>query len=347
MMKYLRIALVALFFTANINALADQRELNVYIWSEYLPESVIERFTKETGIKVNISTYDNNESLYAKVKLLSNSKNGYDIIVPSTYFVSKMRNEKLLMEIDKSKLSNFKNIDEALINKPFDPKNSYSIPYLWGSTAICYNAKYVKDPIDSWNVLFDPKYKNKVLLTDDVRDVFQVALKLLGYSGNDTNEEHIKQAYKKLKTLMPNVKIFNSASPKLNYINEEVIIGLNHSGEAYMASLENSDIRYVYPKEGAILWMDSVAIPANAQNLKEAYEFIQFILRPEIAKEISESIGFATANKAALPLIIGEIRNNPTIYPGKEIQEKGEFQNDVGDAIVIYEKYWEMLKLGN
>lgn len=344
MRKYLFLILLVLSLAVNVKALAE--ELNVYIWSEYLPESVIERFTKETGIKVNVSTYDNNESLYAKVKLLSNSKNGYDLIVPSTYFVSKMKNEKLLMEIDKSKLSNFKNIDENLINKPFDPQNSYSVPYLWGSTAICYNAKYVKEPVDSWDILFDPQYKNKILLTDDVRDVFQVALKLLGYSGNDTDEDHIKQAYEKLKTLIPNVKIFNSASPKLNYINEEVIIGLNHSGEAYMASLENSDIKYVYPKEGAILWMDSLVVPANAKNIENVYKFIDFLLKPEVAKEISESIGFATANKAAIPLISEEVRNNSTIYPSKEIQEKGEFQNDVGEAIVIYEKYWEMLKLG-
>ena len=270
----------------------------------------------------------------------------YDLVVPSTYFISKMREEKLLMEIDKSKIDNFKNIDETLINKSFDPENKYSVPYLWGSTAICYNAKYIKEKVDSWNILFNPEYANKILLTDDVREVFHVALKLLGYSGNETNEEHIKQAYEKLKILIPNVKIFNSASPKLNYINEEVTIGLNHNGEAYMASLENSDIKYAYPEEGAILWMDSLAIPANARNIENAYKFINFLLKPEIAKAISEELGFATTNKEAMALLSSEIRNNPTIYPSKEIQDKGEFQTDVGQAIVIYEKYWEMLKLG-
>lgn len=344
MKKYL-----ALIFLAISNFFAETAfasELNVYIWAEYLPEDLVEQFTSETGIKVNISTYDNNESLYSKVKLLKDSKNGYDVIVPSTYFIAKMKNEGLIQKIDKSKLINFKNIDPALINKPFDPKNEFSVPYLWGSTGICYNDKYVKETVDSWESIFNAKYKGKILLMDDVREVFHVALKLLGYSGNETDPEHIKQAYEKLRDLVPNVKIYNSTSPKLNYINEEVVIGMNFNGEAYMASLENSNIKYSYPKEGVILWMDSFAITNNAQNVDNAYKFIDFLLRPDVAKQVSESLGFATANKAALSLLSKEIRDNPTIYPSKEVQEKGEFQNDVGEAIVIYEKYWEMLKLG-
>ncbi len=342
MKKYL--ILVCVFLGNNFYALGN--ELNLYIWSEYLPESIIEKFTEETGIKINLSTYDSNESLYTKIKLLHNSKSGYDLVVPSTYFVSKMRTEGLLMELDRSKIDNFKDINENLIDQSFDPKNKYSIPYLWGSTALCYNDKYIKENVDSFNILFDPKYAHKILLTDDLREVFHIALKLLGYSGNDTNEEHIEQAYEKLKTLIPNVKIFNSFSPKLNYINEEVILGVNHNGEAYLASLENPDIKYVYPREGSILWVDSLVIPSNVKNIENAYRFINFLLRPEIAKEISETTGFATTNKAAMLLLPKEIQNNPTIYPSKEILDQGEFQNDVGEAIVIYEKYWEMLKLG-
>ena len=325
---------------------ASANQLNVYTWSEYLPEHIVEKFTKETGVKLNLSTYDSNESLYTKIKLLHNSQSGYDLVMPSTYFVSKMREEGLLMELDISKITNFKDIDKSLVNQPFDLDNKYSIPYFWGSTALCYNDKYVKENVDSFNILFDPKYAHKTLLTDDVREVFHVALKLLGYSVNDTNEEHIKQAYEKLKTLVPNVKIFNSFSPKLNYINEEVILGMNHNGEAYMASLENPDIKYVYPKEGAIIWVDSLVMPSNVKNVENAYKFINFLLKPEIAKEISEVVGFATVSKVAMDLLPKEIRNNPTIYPSKEILDKGEFQNDVGEAIVIYEKYWEILKLG-
>lgn len=337
--------LILFFLVFGIEFTVFANELNVYIWSEYIPDHVLQKFIEESGIKVNLSTYDNNESLYAKVKLLHNSKSGYDLVMPSTYFVSKMKNEGLLMELDKSKINNFKDIDNDLLNKSFDPENRYSIPYFWGSTALCYNSKYVKEKVDSFNILFDSKYAHKILLTNDVREVFHVALKLLGYSGNDTNKEHIKQAYKKLKKLIPNVKIFNSASPKLNYINEEVIIGLNHNGEAYVASLENPDIKYTYPKEGVILWVDSFTIPTNAKNIENSYKFINFLLRPEIAKEISQTVGFATTSKAAKVLLPKEILNNPTIYPPEDIKNKGEFQDDIGDAIVTYEKYWEMLKL--
>ncbi len=321
-------------------------ELHVYIWSEYLPDSVVQQFTKETGIKVNISTYDSNETLYAKVRLLKDN-NLYDVLVPSTYYVDIMKQEGILHEIDKTKIANFRNLDDSLLNKAFDPENKYSIPYLWGNTALCYNAKYVKGEIDSWQAIFDPKYANKVLLTDDVREVFHMALKMLGYSGNDTDEEHIKQAYEKLKNLMPNVKMFDSFSPKLPYINEEVTIGMNHNGEAYRAWQENPDIRYIYPKEGVILWVDSMVIPKGAKNIDNAYKFINFLLRPEIAKSISEQTGYASPNKAAFALMPPEMQNNHIIYPGKEALEKGEFQLDVGAAIVIYGKYWEMLKLNS
>ena len=309
-----------------------------------MPEEVIQMFQKETGIKVIYNTYDSNEALYAKVKLISGK--GYDLIVPSTYYVSKMRKENLLHKIDKTKLTNFKNLEPSLLNKHYDPENQYSIPYLWGSTGISYNDKRVKGTVDSWNDLWKPEYKGRVLMTDDVREVFQMALVLLGYSGNSTNEAEIKAAYEKLKTLMPSVRIFNSESPKVPYINGEVIIGMNWNGEAFLASEEMPSMRYVYPKEGVILWMDNFAIPKNAENINEAYAFINFILRPDISKIISEEIGYAIPNKAGIELLDDEIRDNPIIYPSQAIIEKGEFQEDVGDAILIYEKYWQMLKTG-
>lgn len=336
--------IVALLVALTLPITASAKELYLYNWSEYMPEEVIQMFQKETGIKVIYNTYDSNEALYAKVKLISGK--GYDLIVPSTYYVSKMRKENLLHKIDKTKLTNFKNLEPSLLNKHYDPENQYSIPYLWGSTGISYNDKRVKGTVDSWNDLWKPEYKGRVLMTDDVREVFQMALVLLGYSGNSTNEAEIKAAYEKLKTLMPSVRIFNSESPKVPYINGEVIIGMNWNGEAFLASEEMPSMRYVYPKEGVILWMDNFAIPKNAENINEAYAFINFILRPDISKIISEEIGYAIPNKAGIELLDDEIRDNPIIYPSQAIIEKGEFQEDVGDAILIYEKYWQMLKTG-
>jgi len=307
-----------------------------------MPESVLKDFTKETGIKVKYSTYDSNEAMYAKVKTAGNS--GYDIIVPSTYFVNKMSKEGLLEKIDKSKLSNYKNLDPKLLSKSFDPNNDYSIPYLWGTTGISYNSSLVKENINSWKNLWNNEYKNSILLNDDMREVFGMALKILGYSANSTNPKEIEEAYNKLKELLPNVKMFYSESQKQVYLNEEVKLGMNFNGEGFMANEENENIKYIYPKEGALVWVDSLVIPKGAKNLENAHKFINFLLKPEVAKVISEEIGYATPNAKTLELLDEKTKNNRIIYPNEEDLKNSEFQMDVDEVLPVYEKYWEMLK---
>jgi spermidine/putrescine transport system substrate-binding protein len=310
-----------------------------------MPQSVIQAFQKETGIRVYYSTYDSNEAMYAKVK--TDQSSSYDILVPSTYFVNKMSKEGMLAVIDVSKLSNYNNLDESLLHQPFDPDNKYSVPYLWGSTGISFNARVLEEgAIKSWEDLWSEKYKKSLLLTDDLREVFGMALKTLGYSANTQNPQEIAKAYEKLKLLMPNVKLYNSESPKEFYLGEEVVAGMNFNGENYMANLESPDIHYVYPKEGILLWMDSLVIPTNAKNVENAHKFIDFLLRPEIAKEISEEVGYASPNMAAIELLDDEVRNNPIIYPTKEDLKNSEFQVDLGEALSLYESYWEQLKTG-
>lgn len=328
-------------------AIAKTETLYIYNWTEYMPDKVIAEFQKETGIKVNYSTYDSNEAMHAKIKVLKKNE-GYDLVFPSTYYVDKMRKEGLLTEIDKTKLSNLKNLDPSLLDKPYDPGNKYSIPYLWGSSSIAVNSKFI-DPkaITSWNDLWKPEFKNRLVLTDDIREVFAMALMSLGFSGNTKDPVQIEAAYKKLATLKPNVRLYNSESPKLPFLNQEVYAGMIWNGEAYMASLENPDIKFIYPKEGTIFWIDNMIIPKNARNIENAHKFINFILKPEIAKIISHEIGYATPNQAARQLMDEKVRNNKTIYPDPGIVSAGEFQVDIGDAILTYEKYWEKLKTGN
>jgi len=341
-MKKLFFVLLAMLIAVSAFA---KNVVYVYNWSEYIPESVITDFEKETGIKVIYTTYDSNEVMYAKLKVLNGK--GYDVIFPSTYFVNRMRKEGLLKQLDYKKLPNMKNMDKSLLNKPYDPENKYSIPYLWGSTSLIVNKKYVDiKTIDSWKALWRPEFKDKVLLNDDVREVFHTALNLLGYSGNTTDPAKIEQAYVLLKDMIPNVRVFNSDSPKVTFLNEEVVIGLSFNGEAYAASQENPDIAYVYPKEGAIFWVDNMAVPAGSENTDNAYKFMNYIMKPEVAKTISEEFGYASPNKAAIALLDDEVRNNQIIYPSAEIIAKGEFQLDVGDAVTTYEKYWELLKTG-
>ena len=178
-------------------AASAKKEVYFYNWSEYLPEEVIRQFTKETGIKVIYTTYDSNEAMYAKIRLLDGK--GYDLVVPSGYFVNKMGREGLLLEIDKSRLNNFKNLDAQHTDRPFDPGNKYSIPYLWGSTGIIVNSAEI-DPttVRSWADLWKPEFKGKVLLLNDVRDVFFMSLRVIGLSGNTTDPDEIQQAYDKL-----------------------------------------------------------------------------------------------------------------------------------------------------
>ncbi|MBD3823713.1 MAG: extracellular solute-binding protein [Epsilonproteobacteria bacterium] len=337
--------LLTLLFALVFSLFGADKVLYVYNWSEYMPDSVLKDFTKETGIKVKYSTYDSNEAMYAKVKTAGNS--GYDLIVPSTYFVNKMSREGLLAKIDKTKLKNYKNLDAKLLGKPFDPQNDYSIPYLWGSTGMSYNAKLVTAPVASWSDLWSAEYKNSVLLNDDMREVFGIALKVLGHSANSTNPKEIEAAFHKLKELLPNVKMFYSESQKQVYLNEEVKLGMNFNGEGFMANEENPDIKYIYPKEGALVWIDSLVIPKGAKNIENAHKFIDFLLRPEVAKTISEEIGYASPNAAAIKILDEATRSNRMIYPSEEDLKNSEFQIDVGNALSVYEKYWEMLKASN
>lgn len=343
--KFITWTLPTLLFLIPASISAAEK-VYVYNWTEYIPEVVLEQFTKETKIKVIYSTYESNETMYAKLKLMKGE--GYDVVFPSTYFVSKMGKEGLLAPIDHKRLPNLSDLDPSVMDKAFDPDNRYSIPYMWGSTGIAVNAEVI-DPsgVKSWKDLWEKKYKGQLLLQDDMREVFHMALKINGHSSNSTDPEEIKAAYLLLKDLMPNVLLFNSDSPRIPYLTGEVNIGMIWNGEGWMAEQENKAITYIYPEEGANFWVDSFVIPAGAKNIENAHTFIAFMLRPDIAKLCVEENGYATPVTTALPLLDKAVRENVTIFPSAEIVNVGEFQTDVGNALGIYQKYWEKLRAGN
>ena len=320
-------------------------KLVVYNWAEYIPDGVLADFEKETGIKVEYSTYENNEVMYSKLKIQKGK--GYDIVVPSTYLVSKMRDEGLLQKVDKTKLNNFKNLMPDLLNKPYDPNNDYSVPYLWGSTGIGVNSEEI-DPstVSKWADLWDTKWKNKLLLVDDVREAFGMALQKNGHSVNTKNPDEIKQAYEDLQKLMPNVRVFNADAPREPFLAGDVNLGMIWSGEANMAQKENDKIQYIYPKEGSGFWVDSFTIPAGAENVENAHKFIDYMLKPEVGKKVVEQLGYSTPNKEVKALVETKLQNNPIIFPPSDSLSKAEFQQDVGDAIKLYNDYWEKLKTG-
>lgn len=341
------LTLVLVFLVSAFSCGANENILNVYIWGNYLPLDVLQQFTKETKIKVNLIEYDNNETMFAKLKALKHSD--YDIVVPSSYFVERMQKHGMLHQINKKKLTNFKNIHPVLRNLAFDPQNQYSVPYLWGSTGIIINSKYIKkNKVYSWQNFWESKYSDQLMLLNDMRDVFSMAFLSLGYSVNDSNPIHIEQAYIKLKKLLPNVKIFSIDAVPNIYIDEDAFIGMAWSGDCKLAQEENKDLEYIYPAEGFALWVDSLVILKNAPHLDNAYKLINFILRPEIAKQISLATGHSTANLAAVKLLPPELRYNQVANPRPAIMKRGKIQTDLNEKTrVLYEKYWEKLKIAD
>ncbi|HIF9368796.1 TPA: ABC transporter substrate-binding protein [Photobacterium damselae] len=342
MKKILKGVTTLTFALSAFNVSAANDVLNVYNWAEYMPDSVLKAFEKEYDVTINYSTFDNNEAMYTKLKLLDNK--GYDVVFASTYFIEKMAREGMLAKIDHSKIPNLANIYPGLLNQEFDPKNDYSAPYVWGITGISYNSELVTTPITGWKDLWNADFARQVMLLDDVRDVFGMALKAQGHSINTTNEAEIKQAYESLQKLRPNVVVYNSDAPHVPYVTGEASIGMQWNGNAYMAKQEMKELEFVYPKEGSILWMDNFIIPAGSTNKELAEKFINFIYRPENQAKIVEEFGFPPATKDAKSHLPKEIQDNPIIFPSEEDINKGEFTNDVGKAVNIYQKYWQLLK---
>lgn len=318
-------------------------EVIVYNWSEYIPEDVLDDFTKETGIKVIYSTYESNEAMYAKLKIMRGKS--YDVVCPSTYFIDLMVRDGLLQKLDHSKLPNMKNLDPKLMDQAYDPGNLHSMPYMWGSMGMLVNTKYVKDgQAGKWADLLKPEFKDKIMLSDDLRDTMGVALKAVGKSVNSQNEEDVKAAYEFLSKLRPSVRVFDVTASKQAFVSEEVIIGTIWNGDAMVAIEENSDLKFIYPEEGVALWVDSFGIPAGAPNVENAHIFINFMLRPDIAKRCMEEYQYSTPNLAALGMLDEELRENRVINPNAEDLKNSEMLTGLGQAQQVYERYWERIK---
>lgn len=319
--------------------------VNVYAWAGEIPEFVVRQFEKETGLRVNFASYENNEIMFTKVR--TSKKSAYDVVMPSSYFVDRMKRLNLLEKIDKTKLPNWKNLDPTLLHPAYDPELEYSVPYIWGITGIFYNDQFHKNPIKKWQDLWQKKFDNQLMLLDDTREVFSMALISLGYSPNDNDPAHIKAAFLKLKKLMQNVKVFSTETVISIMIDEDATLGMAWNGDTYRASVENPHIKFIFPEEGFVIWVDNFSIPKNATHKEAAYTFINFMLRPDIAKKIALYTQFPIANLAGQKLLPDSTKQNQTIYPAKEMLKRGHFLIDVGEtALTLYEKYWEELKMG-
>ncbi|MDU6249469.1 MAG: spermidine/putrescine ABC transporter substrate-binding protein, partial [Paeniclostridium sordellii] len=250
----------------------------------------------------------------------------------------------LLQKIDFKNIPNIKYIDKSFMSPVYDKDSAYSVPYMWGTFGILYNKKLVHEKVDSWDILWNPKYKGNIMMFDSVRDTMGIALKKLGYSMNTTNPKEIKEAMKELIKQKDLVLAYVNDEGKDRLLGEEAAMGIIYSGDAVTLMEQNPNLAYAIPKEGTNKWVDAMAIPKTAQNKKEAEMFINFLLDPEIAKINAEYIGYSTPNVGALELLDPEVTKNKVAYPSKDVMDKTETFRDLGDKIRLYDEAWIQLK---
>lgn len=318
-------------------------ELNIFIWTEYVPDSVIEKFEKETGIKVNVSTYSSNEDMLAKVK--SESEGTYDIVQPSDYMVEQMASQGMLEELKTDELKNLSNIGESYLNPSYDPGNKYSVPYQGGVAGIAVNTSKVKKDIASYDDLFDSSLKNSIVALDDYRAVIGMTARSMGYSMNETDPAVLSKIQDKLLTLKNNVKLYDSDSPKSALISGDCTVGYVWSAEIALAMEENPDIKVVYPTEGAYLFMDNWTIPKGAKNYDNAMKFIDFMLDAENAQMVLEEFPYLSPNTKAVEAMGEDYSKNEAKNPPAEVIKKGEYVKNLdADTLKIYDEMWTKLK---
>ena len=317
----------------------------VYNWGEYIDPVVLEMFTEETGIEVIYDEYETNETMYPKV---ANGAAEYDIVCPSDYMIQKMIDNDLLAEINFDNVPNLKNIDQNYLiqSQEFDPENKYSVPYCVGTVGILYNKTMVDEPINSWDVLWDERYKDNILMQDSVRDAFMVSLKRLGYSMNSMDAKELEEAKNDLIAQKPLTQAYVVDQVRDKMIGNEAAIGVIYSGEAIYTQQENPDLEYVIPKEGTNVWIDSWCILKDAPNKENAEAFINFLCRPDIALINFEYITYSTPNKEARALIEDEsIRNSTIAFPDLSQYEHLETYRYLGEeADRIYNDLWKEVK---
>ncbi|MDQ0192361.1 ABC transporter substrate-binding protein [Paenibacillus wynnii] len=344
-MKQLVNALLAIMLTAfalmylgswmNSNeGYSGENTLTIYNWGDYIEPELLEEFEAETGITVIYQTFDSNEAMLTKVEQGGTT---FDVVIPSDYAIAKMKEEKLLVPLDSAKIPNLSNIDPRFMDLSFDPGNLYSVPYFWGTVGIIYNPDMTQGiDFTSWDSLWDKRLNNSIFLVDGAREVMGMALNSLHYSVNDQNEEHLQEALTKLNKLSPNVKAIVGDEIKMLLANEEAAVGIVWSGDASEIMSENDKLEYVVPEEGSNKWFDNMVIPRTAANVEGAHQFINFMLRPEIAAKNAEYVGYSTPNIEALKLLPSEVSEDTRFYPPAEITDRLEVYDNLGKRMLAH-----------
>ncbi|MBT8767790.1 polyamine ABC transporter substrate-binding protein [Metapseudomonas boanensis] len=329
-------AVTTLSLVAQAQAQADQ-SVHIYNWSDYIGETTLADFQKETGIKPVYDVFDSNETLEGK---LLAGHTGYDVVVPSNHFLGKQIKAGAFQKLDRSQLPNWQNLDPNLLKQlqRNDPGNEYAVPYLWGTNGIGYNVEKVKaalgvDHIDSWAMIFEPENIKKlsqcgVAFLDSADEMIPAMLNYLGLDPNSKNPDDYKKAEAKLMEIRPYVTYFHSSKYIGDLANGDICVAAGFSGDIFQAAAraeeagKGVEIAYSIPKEGGNLWFDMLAIPAGATNAKEAHAFINYLLRPEVIAKVSDYVGYANPNLKASELMDQEVRTDESVYPPQAVLDK-------------------------
>ena len=362
--KWLSGVVAGLVMAASVTASAEEKTLHIYNWSDYIAPNTVPDFQKETGIKVVYDVFDSNEVLEGK---LMAGSTGFDLVVPSASFLERQLAAGVFQPLDKSKLPNYKNMDPELLKMvaQHDPGNKYAIPYLWATTGIGYNVDKVKAvlgkdaPVDSWDLVLKPENLEKlkscgVSFLDAPAEIYATVLNYLHLDPNSTKaSDYTGAANDLLLKLRPNIRYFHSSQYINDLANGDICVAIGWAGDVMQASNRAKEakngvnVAYSIPKEGALAFFDVFAIPADAKNLDEAYQFLNYLMEPKVIAQISNTVYYASGNKAATPLVNADVRNKPGIYPPADVQAK-LFTLKVQDPKIdrVITRSWTKVKTG-
>lgn len=321
---------------------SEPTTLYYFTWSDYVDKGVMEDFEKMAHVHVVVDTFGSNEELLAK---LQSGATGYDVAVPSDFMVSILATQGLLADLELSKIPNVRLLTERLQHLPFDPTNRFSIPYLWGTVGIGYDSDRISTPPDSWMVLWDPRHKGRISMLNDQREVFGVALRVMGQSMNARDPAVIEQAKMKLVSQKPLVKTYTSENYDQLLASGEVTLAHGWGGAVARAMADRPSLKYVIPKEGGTIWSDCLVVLKSSPRKDLAMRFINYLLDAGVAARTTNRILFATSNREAKALVHPHIRQNPAVYPPDSLFDRLEWMADVGEAIRFYDRAWTELKI--
>ncbi|MGE0441401.1 MAG: spermidine/putrescine ABC transporter substrate-binding protein [Gemmatimonadales bacterium] len=313
-----------------------EKDLNLYLWSDYLADDTIPNFEKEFGVRVTVDTYESNEEMAAK---LMAGASGYDLVLPSSYLFPVLFANDLLAPLNRKYLTNWGNVAPLFLDPAWDPGNVHSSPWGWGTTGIAYRTDLIPAAPDSWAVFLDAAYSGKMTMLDDLRDVIGSFLRYRGHSLNSTDPAELAEAKRDAIAAKPHLKAYLSAPVKGQLIAGDVWLAQLWSGDAAQATAEKPEIAFVVPKEGSMIFVDALVVPRSAPHPRAAHEFINYVLRPEVAAAIADKTGYGTPNQAAAALTRTKVP-----YPTTEELARLEYQKDLGADAEAWDRLWTEIK---